>query len=133
MIKDEHRLIIDKGGFIYWKKFFQDRRGNPWSVRPSLMMLEDYLILYMSKKNALTHAIETGEVFFDASYVAEWKEHHLEGLDFLFPDVVESKSIIEILNDFEAKNGIIISKVNPRHSLYCKFKESIQNDHRNSN
>lgn len=129
MVKDEHKAIIEKGGFLYWEDFFKDRRGNPWTVRPSLTMLEDYQIFYMSKKNAITHAIEAGEVFFDTFYIEAWKKHHLEGLDFLFPVTSNKKKVLDALGDFEAKNGIIVSRTKVRHELYYKFKESILNDH----
>lgn len=129
MVKDKHKAIIEKGGFLYWEDFFKDRRGNPWTVRPSRIMMDNYQIFYMSKKNAFTQEIEYGEVFFDAEYIAAWLKHTFEGIEFLAFQKTSNINARDKFVEFEAINDIVVSGKNPRHSLYIKFKEYVYNDH----
>ena len=112
MIKPEHKAIVDTGNFIYWEDFFRDRRGNPWTVRPTFAMWSDYGIYYMSKKDALTGAIEHGEVFFDKRYVDAWKLKMLEGLEFLLPDSAHEPRGGAVFDEFESRYDIVVSVKN---------------------
>lgn len=129
MISKEHRETIDIGGFIYWKEFFQDRRGNPWAIKPTKAMFVDYQVFGMSKKSALDYSISYREVFFDKAYIEAWVKHTFSGCEFLAFQEVTNIDVQDKFAEFEAMNDIVTSGKNPRHSLYLKFKEFIYNDH----
>lgn len=124
-------------GLIYWKDYFPNTLGTPWSVSPTRKMKEQGEVYGLTRshwvgvggtrgKGQVFGEPVSGEVYFDEAYVLAYFEQHRRIIDLWEWINVDTQNPVDLLSLFEQGEQVILSPKNPRHSLYIKFKEFVK-------